>query len=138
MTTTTGILLVDGIRAAYTLEPPAKSRGLKAIEEGCYSVSLSHHSEMGRLMLYVIGVPQYGAVVIGWKPPRRGSTECYIRLTETEDRSHDNPAEDERFFNEFMLRITQAKPESIVLEVVSENNIDLEGDTQNASRYQKW
>jgi hypothetical protein len=88
-------------------------------------------------MPYIIGVPEHGAVVIGWEPQKRGSTEPYIRLTETDNRPHDQDAEDQLFFNALIQRMTQAKPGSIILEVVSQDKIDLEGDVQNASKYKR-
>src|ERR1035437_8259359 len=84
---TLGELLIDGEQVSMTVEPPLTGRGMNDIAEGTYRIALSSRNEPGSLTPYVIGVPVYGAVPIGYKSKRHGDPrESFIRVAESLER----------------------------------------------------
>jgi hypothetical protein len=138
MTSTVGVLLANGVRVAYTTEPPIKGRIVtKAMREGIYNVALSHNDDTGRLMPYVIGVPQHGAVLMHWQPKDRNKPdECYIRLSETEHVSSANEMEQQSFYNGLIKMLSDAQSSGLVIEILSQDKIDLESDVHHARK--RW
>jgi len=79
--TTLGYLLVDGVPTCFTLEDKVREVKIKhetAIPTGIYRIEVKQSPHFGRLMPYLIDVPNYSSVMIHYGNDKEDTSGCLL------------------------------------------------------------
>lgn len=134
---TLGVLYLDSESVCVTVEPPLRGEGMVAMPEGTYDITLSYDPVLDRPMPYAIGVPVYGAVMLGYEMRKLGEPDdTFVRFAcqysgDVDMEQHTK--DDMLVFDVLMETITDAMPE-VSIEVMTREPIFL---TNKSSKYSR-